>query len=263
MPHDCTGATRAHTVCVVCDLDELMVVRRAILNIAHRGASGSFPENTLSAFRAAIDAGARMCELDVQLTRDGAVVVIHDETVDRTTDGTGAVAGLTLAELRRLDAGAKFKGGAHRGERIPTLDEVFTATAGRCGLNIELKAAGVERQVAEIVRTKRAIGDSMVSSFEWHMLDAVRAIGPEIRIGVLAEKNPLAMLEAAARMKAYAVNPRFDLATRELCDAAHARGFKVLVWTVDEHDAMRVLIDAGVDGIMTNYPERLRDVLGG
>ncbi|HMD03800.1 MAG TPA: glycerophosphodiester phosphodiesterase family protein, partial [Candidatus Binatus sp.] len=96
-----------------------------MLNIAHRGASGTFPENTLSGFRAAIDAGADMCELDVQLTRDGAVVVIHDETVDRTTDGKGEVAALTLEEIRRLDAGAKFKGGTVKGERIPTLDEVF------------------------------------------------------------------------------------------------------------------------------------------
>src|SRR5579863_4458154 len=108
--------------------------------MAHRGASGTFPENTLSAFRAAIDTKADMCELDVQLTRDGALVVIHDDTVDRTTDGTGEVAELTLAELKLLDAGAKFKNGAvkGKGERVPTLDEVFDVTAGKCGLNIEL-----------------------------------------------------------------------------------------------------------------------------
>ncbi len=116
-----------------------------MLNIAHRGASGTFPENTLSAFRAAIDAGADMCELDVQLTRDGTVVVIHDDTVDRTTDGNGEVAELTLEEIKRLDAGAKFKGGALKDERIPTLDEVFALTTGKCGLNIELKGAGVEQ----------------------------------------------------------------------------------------------------------------------
>src|ERR1700685_1731994 len=103
--------------------------RRAVLNIAHRGASGTFPENTLSAFRAAIDAGADMCELGVQLSRDGSVVVIHDDSVERTTDGKGEIAELTLEDLKRLDAGAKFKGtiktGALKGERIPTLDEVF------------------------------------------------------------------------------------------------------------------------------------------
>src|SRR5262249_51516845 len=121
------------------------------LNIAHRGDSKSHPENTLAAFRAAVEIGVDMCELDVQLTRDGALVVIHDDTVNRTTDGKGAVADLTLDEIRKLDAGARFAGGA-RGERIPTLEEVFSATRGRCGLNVELKVAGAERKVAQLIR---------------------------------------------------------------------------------------------------------------
>jgi glycerophosphoryl diester phosphodiesterase len=225
-----------------------------VLNIGHRGASKAFPENTLAAFRAACDAGADMCELDVQLSRDGAVVVIHDDTVDRTTNGRGTVAELTLAELKALDAG--------RGERIPTLEEVFATTAGRCGLNVELKIAGIEPQVAEIMRKCEATGTSMVSSFEWGALEAMRTVAPEIRAGVLAEKKPDRMLEAAARLHAYAVNPRCDLATPDFCIAAHARGFKVLVWTVDAPGQMLALIDAGVDGIMTNYPDRMRSVLG-
>ncbi|HUY28390.1 MAG TPA: glycerophosphodiester phosphodiesterase family protein [Candidatus Binataceae bacterium] len=226
-----------------------------VLNIGHRGASKAFPENTLAAFRAACEAGADLCELDVQLSRDGAVVVIHDATVDRTTNGRGAVADLTLAELQRLDAG--------RGERIPTLEEVFAATAGRCGLDVELKIAGLEPQVAAIMRKWNAAETSMVSSFDWRALEAMRTAAPEIRLGVLAEKNPARMLEAAERMHAYAVNPRFDLASREFCADAHARGFKVLVWTVDAPEAMGILIAAGVDGVVTNYPERMRTVLGG
>jgi glycerophosphoryl diester phosphodiesterase len=225
-----------------------------VQNIGHRGASRAFPENTLAAFRAACDAGADLCELDVQLSRDGAVVVIHDDTVDRTTNGSGAVAELTLAELKALDAG--------RGERIPTLEEVFAATAGRCGLNVELKMAGLETQVAAIMRKCNAVETSMVSSFQWRALDAMRTLAPEIRLGVLAEKNLDRMLEAAERMHAYAINPRYDLVTRDLCAAAHEHGFKVLVWTVDVPEAMRILIDAGVDGIMTNYPDRTRSVLG-
>jgi glycerophosphoryl diester phosphodiesterase len=224
-----------------------------VLSIGHRGASRAFPENTLAAFRAACDAGADMCELDVQLSRDGAVVVIHDDTVDRTTNGSGAVAAFTLAELKVLDAGG--------GERIPTLEEVFEATAGRCGLNVELKIPGLEPRVAEIMRKHGAIETSMVSSFDWGALEVMRTVAPEIRVGVLAEKKPERMLEAAARLHAYAVNPRYDLATRDLCAAAHERGFKVLVWTVDAPEAMRALIDAGVDGIMTNYPDRMRSVL--
>lgn len=224
-----------------------------VLNIGHRGASRAFPENTLAAFRAACDAGADMCELDVQLSRDGAVVVIHDDTVDRTTNGRGAVAAFTLAELKSLDAG--------RGERIPTLEEVFETTAGRCGLNVELKIPGLEPQVAEIMRKHEATETSMVSSFDWSALEAMRTVAPEIRAGVLAEKKPDRMLEAATRLHAYAVNPRCDLVTPDLCIAAHARGFKVLVWTVDRPEQMRALIEAGVDGIMTNYPDRMRSVL--
>jgi glycerophosphoryl diester phosphodiesterase len=234
----------------------------AVLNIAHRGSSGTHPENTLSAFLAAADEGAEMCELDVQATRDGAVVVIHDETVDRTSDGHGAVAQLTRAEIQRLDAGAKF-GARFAGERIPTLDEVMRATRGKLGLNIEIKEGAVERQVCELLRARDALTTSMVSSFEWKALETVRAIDPAIRVGLLAEKNRAALLDAASAMRAYAVNPRYDLVDAAFCADAHARGLKVLVWTVDAPEAMRILIAAGVDGIMTNYPARLRNVLAG
>ena len=232
-----------------------------MLNIAHRGSSGTHPENTIAAFLAAANDGADMCELDVQATRDGAVVVIHDDTVDRTTDGHGAVAALTLEEIQRLDASVKFP--AYRGERIPTLEEVMTAMRGKLGLNIEIKEGAVEREVCGLMRKHDALGTSMVSSFEWRALEAVRAIDREIRVGLLAEKNRDALIDAASAMNAYAVNPRFDMVDATFCGNAHARGLKVLVWTVDAPEAMRVLIDAGIDGIMTNYPARLRDVMRG
>jgi glycerophosphoryl diester phosphodiesterase len=232
-----------------------------MLNIAHRGSSGTHPENTLAAFLAAASDGADMCELDVQATRDGAVVVIHDDTVDRTTDGHGAVTAMTLAEIQSLDASFKFP--AFRGERIPTLDEVMTATRGKLGLNIEIKEGAVERQVCDLMRSHDALETSMVSSFEWKALEAVRAIDADVRIGLLAEKNRDGLIDAASAMNAYAVNPRFDMIDAAFCAKAHARGLKVLVWTVDAPEAMRILIAAGVDGIMTNYPARLRDVMRG
>ena len=234
-----------------------------MLNIAHRGASGTFPENTLSAFRAAIDAGAGMCELDVQLSRDGAVVVIHDDTVDRTTDGKGEVAALTLEELKRLDAGAKFKGGMIKGERIPTLDEVFAVTSGKCALNIELKAGGLEAQVAQIMQARNALSDSIVSSFDWESLKKIQQLHFNIRVALLAEEKPVELMMSAVAMRAHAINPRWDMVTADLCKAAHERGFKVYTWTVDADARMRALMECGVDGIMTNYPERLRTVLGG
>jgi glycerophosphoryl diester phosphodiesterase len=231
-----------------------------LLNIAHRGASGTFPENTLGAFRAAIDAGADMCELDVQLTRDGAVVVIHDDTVERTTDGVGEVAKLTLEEIKRLDAGAKFKGGAIKGERISTLDEVFDVVGGKCGLNIELKAGGVENQVAQIMQARNAFGDSVVSSFDWEYLKNIQQRHFNIRVGLLAEEKPVDLMMNAVAMRAHSINPRWDMVTADLCKAAHERGLMVYTWTVDSDSRMRALIECGVDGIMTNYPERLRTV---
>jgi glycerophosphoryl diester phosphodiesterase len=232
-----------------------------ILNIGHRGSSGTYPENTIASFLAAADEGAQMCELDVQATRDGAVIVMHDETVDRTTDGHGAVAALTLDQIRQLDAGVKL-GEKFRGTTVPTLAEVFEATAGKLGLNIEIKEGSVERQVCDLMGQYDALTTSMVSSFEWKALETVRALDPAIRVALLAEKDPNRLIDAAVATRAYAVNPRYDLASAAFCDRAHAFDLKVLVWTVDAPEAMRTLIQNGVDGIMTNYPKRLRELLG-
>lgn len=231
-----------------------------MLKIAHRGASGRYPENTLAAFAAAIAAGADMCELDVQLSRDGVAVVIHDATIDRTTDSRGRVEATTLAELRRADAGVRF-GQQFAGQRIPTLDEVLRLTAGRCGLNIELKAAGVETAVCELIAAHNAFATTLVSSFDWDALARVRQIAPPIAIGLLASRRPDDLLAAAIAMNAAAINPRTDLVDGGLCAAAHARGLKVYTWTCDDPRAMRKLIADGADGIMTNYPDRFGEVM--
>lgn len=228
--------------------------------IAHRGASGEFPENTLMAFAAAIDAGAQMCELDVQLTTDGVAVVIHDETVDRTTDGRGKVASMSLAEIRHLDAGRKF-GAAFAGARIPTLEEVLTLVRGRCALNVELKGPGIEREVCRLLRAHGAMADTIVSSFQWDSLAAAREIEPELGLSVLADKGAGAMFEAAARLRAVSVNPRYDMVSPAMVTQAHGAGLKVLVWTIDKAARMRRMIAMGVDGIMTNYPARLAALL--
>lgn len=232
-----------------------------MLNIAHRGASGRFPENTLSAFRAAIEAGADMCELDVRLSRDGVMVVIHDDTVDRTTNGSGTVARMTFDELRRLSAGARF-GSEFNDQKIPTLDDVFAVMNGRCGLNIELKAFGVERHVCEAIRSHGAFATSIVSAFDWDALRHIHYMEPAIRIGLLASRWPARLLAAATEIEAYSIHPRHDLVTEDLCIAAHQRGLSVYTWTVDDPAVMRRLIAEGVDGIMTNYPDRLRSVTG-
>jgi glycerophosphoryl diester phosphodiesterase len=180
-------------------------------------------------------------------------------------------------EHKRLDAGAKFKArnltpnpfprgkGDNRAdvERVPTLDEVFDVTSGKCGLNIELKAAGVEPQVAQIMQARNAFGDSIVSSFDWDYLRTIQQLHFNIRVGLLAEEKPVDLMMNAVAMRAHSINPRWDMVTADLCKAAHERGLKVYTWTVDADARMRALIECGVDGIMTNYPERLRKVLGG
>jgi len=245
-----------------------------LLNIAHRGASARFPENTLRAFSAAFEFGADMCELDVRLTRDGVPIVLHDATVDRTTDGRGAVATMSLQKLRSLDAGVKF-GAGFIGELVPTLAEVFhltlpTTCRGQTNLpnqppgkprpralNLELKGADTEGPVCDLIRANDAVDSTLVSSFDWAALSRVRDSAPEIRIGLLSSKRPAELLAAALDLRANAINPRFDIAGRDLCAKAHSHGIQVYVWTVDDVDLMRVLIAIGVDGIMTNYPERL------
>jgi glycerophosphoryl diester phosphodiesterase len=231
-----------------------------VLNIAHRGASGLFPENTLCAFAAAIAAGAGMCELDVQTTRDGALIVIHDDTVDRTTDGKGAVAAMTLQEIKRLDAGVDF-GARFRGERVPTLEEVFAFVNGRCALNVELKAAGIEYKVCEVIRAYRAAATALMSSFDWDALARIRYIAPDIRVGLLASEWPARLLGAATEIRADAINPSFEIVTEDLCVAAHDRAINVYTWTVDDVAIMRQLVAYGVDGIMTNFPERLTGLM--
>ena len=145
-------------------------------------------------------------------------------------------------------------------ERIPTLDEVFAVTSGKCGLNIELKAGGVEHQVAQIMQARNAFNDSIVSSFDWEYLKKIQQLHFNIRIALLAEEKPVDLMTNAVAMRAHAINPRWDMVTADLCRSAHERGLKVYTWTVDADARMRALAECGVDGIMTNYPERLRTV---
>jgi len=232
---------------------------KGLVNIAHRGASGTCPENTLRAFITAAEAGAMMCELDVRVARDETLVVIHDQTVDRTTNGRGRVAELTLKELKLLDAGVRF-GARFAGERIPTLDEVFDTLGDRCGLNLELKASAAGA-ICRMIRTRRAHETTIVSSFDWDMLARVKATDPAVRIGVLSDKHADTMIAAARALGAWAVNPRYDLCTAALVAEARRYDLKVLAWTVDEPILMGRMIANGVDGIMTNYPDRLHALI--
>lgn len=227
------------------------------LVIAHRGASGTAPENTLAAFRRAVACGADMVELDVQLTLDGEVVVVHDFTLDRTTDGTGTVGASSLAEIRRLDAGAWF-GNAFRGEAVPTLGEVLGAVG--LPVNVELKPVGdqgLEARTLTVVRAAGALGRVVFSSFDPGALERLRALSSEADIGILCDGPPgPAAMRLAGRVGARALHVRKDGATPEAFALARAAGLQIRVWTVNEAGEFERLAAAGARGVFTDYPER-------
>lgn len=225
--------------------------------IAHRGASGTRPENTLAAFRHAEALGAHMVELDVQLTRDGEVVVMHDWTLGRTTNGRGRVARRTLAEIRQLDAGGWFAPG-YAGEAVPTLGEVLAAI--RLPVNVELKARGgegLEGRALEVVRAAGAEDRVVFSSFRPDTLVRLRRLSPDAGIAVLWSRRRLAPALALARgVRATALHIRKDAAAPAEVDAALAQGLAVRVWTVNDPADSARLARLGVSGVFTDFPER-------
>jgi len=241
-----------------------------VLNIAHRGASAAAPPNTLAAFEKAVELGADGIEFDVQLSADRVPVVIHDFTVDTTTDGSGRVAEKTLAQLKQLDAGSHFDP-AFAGERIPTLEEVLEATGNRLLLNVELKCfspcdGGLEQAV--IAQIKRHATDDRVllSSFNPFSLRRAKKIAPHIPVGLLYAPDlslPLRRAWLAPLVPHEARHPEHTMVDARYVAWARRRGYRVNTWTVNDPDEMRRLIGLGVDGIITNVPDVLRDALEG
>lgn len=240
------------------------------LNLAHRGASAYAPANTLAAFRLAEELGADGVELDVHLSADGAIVVIHDFTVDRTTDGSGRVRDMTLGELKRLDAGAWFDA-RFAGQRIPTLDEVVEALGGGMWLNIELKTfsprdQGLERAVVKLVQRRGIRRRVILSSFSPLALWRVRRLDPSLATGLLYDATlplPLWRLWLRPLGRPAALHPHHRLVDARYIAWARAGGYRVHTWTVDDPAEMRRLIRLGVDGIITNRPDVLRETIGG
>ena len=228
-----------------------------LLVIAHRGASGTCPENTLAAFRRAEELGAGMIELDVQLARDGAVVVMHDWTLERTTDGSGAVRERTLAELRALDAGAWFAP-AFRGERVPTLGEVLAGV--RLPVNVELKPVGddgLDERTLAVVEAAKATDRVVFSSFDPQALVRIRARARDARMAVLWEEPAIAdAVRWAERVGARTLHVRKDVITKDTVVAARAAGLGVFAWTVNDRAESSRLEEAGIEWVFTDFPER-------
>lgn len=225
--------------------------------IAHRGASGSAPENTLAAFRRAAEVGASMIELDVQLCRDGHVVVMHDDTVDRTTDGHGVVAALDLARLKALDAGGWY-GPAFAGERVPTLAEVLEGIA--MPVNVELKPGGGDALAARVLDTVRhaaAMDRVVCSSFEDETLWRLRQLDGDVTLAVLRASGTIGhAVRAAERVGATALHLRNTARyLRRLSDAL-PRGYTIRIWTVNSTEEWARFERAGATGLFTDHPER-------
>ncbi len=255
-----------------------------VLNFAHRGASHDAPENTLAAFRLAREMGADGVELDVQASKDGEAVVIHDLTVDATTDGQGPVKDKTLAELKELDAGFWFdapsiNSGRRRfaGERIPTLQEVIDEVGHQLLLAIELKArvfggaglalrqsSGLVVEVVRLIEDHNLVHRAIVSSFNPFALRWVKRLNSRISTGLIYSFDlPAHLIRALFLLLADpdALHPEKHLVTQKYMRWAKERGYRVNAWTVDEPAEMKRLIALGVDGIFTNRPDVLRDVL--
>jgi glycerophosphoryl diester phosphodiesterase len=231
------------------------------LRIAHRGASGIAPEHTQAAFEGALALGVDMIELDVQLSRDGQLVVIHDPHLERTTTGHGQVREHDFAYLRSLDAGAWFDS-RFVGQRLLSLEQVVDIVGTRARLNVEIKApvADWSRLVPELVDLLRARGlfeATIVSSFEMGVLHAVRGHAADVQIGLLWQYPDVAdVWRLAADLRAVSFHPHWTLASPEVIAKAHRQNMQVLVWTVNDVTCMRQLASYGVDGIMSDFPDR-------
>jgi glycerophosphoryl diester phosphodiesterase len=230
--------------------------------IAHRGASGHYPENTRLAFTKAIEAGADMIELDCQLSRDGHVVVFHDERLRRTAGVAGALHSKTLEQLKSLDIG-RWRAKSARGEKILTLEEALEVFAGRVDLCLEIKnypksPPGIELKILFILSHYDYLDRTIVSSFDYHSLARVRELAPDISIGVIfgsaIKHDPFA---AAKQVEATSLHVQKNAATREFLSRAWEEGLDVHVWTLNELRDIEAFVSIGVQGVISDFPERL------
>ena len=231
------------------------------LIIAHRGASSDAPENTTAAFEAAISQAADMVEIDLRWSADNEPVIVHDATVDRTTNGSGSVAALRLEELRRLDAGSWF-GRRFAAERVLTLQEALAILGPRIRLNVELcgdvpPPAGFTARLMRLVEDARLPEEPIFSSFEFSLLAAVRAEHSDARVAPLYRAPGPVALRRVLELRPYAAHPRRNLVTPGLMRRLRAGGVRVHAWTVNQSSEARRLLRLGVDGIFTDHPARM------
>ena len=231
--------------------------------IAHRGYRQRYPENTLAAFQAAMAAGAQMIELDVMLSRDRRPVVVHDDTLERTTNGTGAVKDFTLEELKKLDAGSWFEP-RFADQRLPELSEVLALAGGRTRVNIEIKAQAyesghppdaIENQVVAMVRKMNLQDCALISSFEIDFLAQIAAMEDPPAIALISH-TPASkrIVDICAHLKVFSWHPDHRIVTQRQVDRMHGVGLKVFAYNVDTLEDYGKMMDMGVEGVITDDP---------
>ena len=217
---------------------------KKILKMGHRGAKGYEPENTLISFQKAIDLGADGIELDVHLSHDGAIIVIHDETIDRTTNGKGFVNKFSFQELKSFRI--------QKEQQIPELSEVFDL------VNQRVTAKPVIELINWYVSEKNwNCHQFLISSFDWKMLEEVHFLNPKIRIGVLTGHSIEQALAFAKKIKAFSIHPKYGLVSKENVVLMQESGFEVYPWTVNAKDAIQKIKSFDVNGIISDFPDRL------
>ena len=225
-----------------------------MLKIGHRGAKGYEPENTLVSFQKALDLQVDGIELDVHLSADGEIIVIHDETIDRTTNGKGFVNRLSLQELKAFLIDEKHE--------IPTLEEVFDLVNQKCFINIELKSHDTTDKVVTLIEkyvNKKSwkYDHFLISSFDWIALQQVSLLNDKIGIGVLTETDLDLALAFAKTIQAKSIHPYFHLITKESSALIQAQGFQVFPWTINELEDIQKIKTYNVNGIITDFPDRI------
>lgn len=231
-----------------------------MLKIGHRGAKGYASENSLFSFEKAIEMGVDGIELDVHLSLDGQLIVIHDDTIDRTTNGKGFVNTLSLQELKTFRINEKQA--SELEQQIPTLNEVFDLVNQTCFINIELKGKGTASAVVALIEKyiwekNWKYANFLVSSFDWNAVQEVRFLNENIPIGILTETNLDLAFSFAKFMKAEAIHPEFHLLTQNNTAQIQAKGIQVFPWTVNEYEAIQKIKTYNVNGIITDFPDRI------
>lgn len=215
-----------------------------MLKIGHRGAKGHATENTLASFQKAIDLGVDMIELDIHVSKDTVPIVIHDQSIDRTTAAQGLITDFTAAELQNMG--------------IPTLEDAFRLVRNQCEINVEIKVFEAANAVLDLIaKNKFDKNRLLISSFDWNALQEIRFHDAEIRIGVLTETDLELALAFAKFIKAYAIHPYYHLLNTENTEQIKNKNFKIFPWTINEPEDITFVKSLQVDGIITDFPERI------